>query len=73
MGLAIPLGDFAFILRPPAAPAIRFVDGFDDRPGRWQFWQTWPTTRHRLSLAVARDGDDLPVTIADIAPETLAP
>lgn len=71
MGLAIPLGDFAFILRPPAVPVIRFVEGFDDRPERWQFWQTWPTPDHRLSLAVVRDGADLPVAVTEVTPEAL--
>jgi len=71
LGLAIPLADFAFALRPPAPPTITFVAGFDDRPGRWQFWQAWPTAAHRLSLAVAREGADLTVTITDRPAETL--
>ena len=73
MGLAIPLADFAFTLAPPAAPAIRFVDGFDDRPERWQFWQAWPTDVHRLALAVTRDDTDhaLAVTLTDTSPEAL--
>lgn len=73
MGLAIPLADFAFTLAPPAPPTIRFVDGFDDEPGRWQFWQAWPTDVHRLSLAVARGEADLAVTITATAPEALVP
>lgn len=73
MGLAIPLGDFAFILRPPSSPVIRFVDGFEDRSDRWQFWQAWPTAVHRLSLAVARDGADLAVTLTATSAETLVP
>ena len=73
MGLAIPLGDFAFVLRPPAAPAITFVDGFDDDPGRWQFWQAWPTAHHRLGRAVERSGDDLEVRLRTLAAEALAP
>lgn len=75
MGLAIPLADFAFTLAPPAAPAIRFVDGFDDRPGRWQFWQAWPTPDHRLALAVTRDDEaqDLPVTLTETPVEALVP
>jgi 4'-phosphopantetheinyl transferase len=72
MGLAIPLADFAFTLAPPAAPAIHFVEGFDDHPGRWQFWQAWPTADHRLSLAVTRDDDhDLPVALTETSPEAL--
>lgn len=72
-GLAIPLGDFAFHLRPPAPPAIAFVEGFDDVPHRWQFWQAWPTADHRLSLAVERDGPDLPVDLTVVTPESLCP
>jgi len=71
MGLAIPLGDFAFELRPPAPPAIRFVEGFDDRPERWQFWQCWPTDVHRLSLAIERDGADVAVSLTPTAAEAL--
>lgn len=73
MGLAIPLGDFAFHLRPPAPPTIAFVDGFDDASDRWQFWQAWPTTDHRLSLAVERQGPDLPVALTVVPPESLRP
>jgi len=73
MGLAIPLADFAFRLAPPAAPTIQFVDGFDDRPERWQFWQAWPTDAHRLALAVTRDAADdaVAVTLTETAPEAL--
>lgn len=71
MGLALPLDAFAFALRPPQAPSITFAPGFDDLPARWQFWQAWPTPEHRLSLAIERDGTDLPVTIADVAIATL--
>lgn len=73
MGLAIPLGDFAFALAPPAPPAIRFVEGFDDQPGRWQFRQLWPTDVHRLSLAVTCDSADLAVTLTATAPKALVP
>jgi len=73
MGLAIPLGHFAFALRPPAPPTIAFVDGFDDRPERWRFWQAWPTAAHRLALAVACDGAGLTVTHAATPADALIP
>ena len=73
MGLAIPLGDFAFVLRPPAPPTIRFVPGYDDDPARWQFRQAWPTPHHRLGLAVERTGADLDVRLRTVAPEALVP
>lgn len=61
MGLAIPLDAFAFTLRGPEPPTIAFAGGFDDQPERWQFWQTWPTPAHRLSLAIEREGGDVAV------------
>ena len=73
MGLAIPLADFAFVLRPPAAPVVTFVEGFDDDAARWQFWQAWPTPDHRLGLAIERTGHDLDVRIRTLAPEALVP
>ncbi len=73
MGLALPLGAFAFTLQPPRPPSIAFVPAFDDLPSRWQFWQTWPTPRHRLSLAIEREGDDLPVTLDDVSLDALLP
>lgn len=73
LGLAIPLGDFAFVLRPPAPPVVRFVDGFDDDPRRWRFWQAWPTTHHRLGLAVACGEAGLDVHLRTVAAATLAP
>ncbi len=73
MGLALPLGAFAFTLHPPLPPAIAFEPGFEDLPGRWQFWQTWPTPLHRLSLAIERDGDDVPITFDDVPLDTLLP
>ena len=73
MGLAIPLDAFAFTLHEAAAPTIAFMDGFDDRPERWQFWQTWPTAAHRLSLAVERTGGDLTVTPRALTVEALLP
>jgi 4'-phosphopantetheinyl transferase len=73
MGLAIPLGDFAVALRPPAAPTIAFVDGFDDDAARWQFRQAWPTPDHRLGLAIERTGNDLDVRLRTLTPEALVP
>lgn len=73
MGLALPLGAFAFTVQPPLAPAIAFEPGFDDRPSRWQFWQAWPTPQHRLSLAIEREGDDLAVVVVDVPLATLLP
>lgn len=67
-GLALPLGDFAFTLSPPAPPRITFDPSLDDDPATWQFAQDWPTPHHRLGLAVRREGRDLPVRIRSVVP-----
>ena len=67
-GLALPLGEFAFMLNPPQPPAIAFDPSLDDDPATWQFLQAWPTPHHRLALAVRRTGADLPVRIREIVP-----
>ena len=67
-GLALPLGDFAFTLAPPAMPAITFEPTLDDDPATWQFAQDWPTPVHRLGLAVRRDGPDRPIRIRAVIP-----
>ena len=69
MGLALPLQHFAFRLRPPAAPTIAFDPEIDDHAETWQFAQAWPTDRHRLALAVRREGHDLDVRISDVVPQ----
>jgi 4'-phosphopantetheinyl transferase len=68
LGLALPLGDFAFRLNPPNPPAIAFEPALEDDPATWQFLQAWPTPQHRLALAVRRTGADLPVRIRDVVP-----
>lgn len=67
-GLALPLGDFAFRLAPPAPVKIAFEPALDDDPATWQFEQAWPTPHHRLGLAVRRTGEDLPVRIREVVP-----
>ena len=67
-GLALPLADFAFKLSPPGPPAITFEPSLEDDPSTWQFMQDWPTPRHRLGLAVRRDGADLPVRLRFVTP-----
>lgn len=67
-GLALPLGDFAFTLNPPAPPRITFEPALQDDPDTWQFMQDWPTPQHRLGLAVRRDGANLPVRIREAVP-----
>lgn len=73
MGLALPLGDFSFCLRPDGPPTIAFAPALNDDPARWQFAQAWPSERHRLAVAVERRGADLPVHIASLSLEHLTP
>lgn len=69
MGLALPLAHFAFVLRPPALPTIRFDPEIDDDATTWQFAQSWPTAQHRLGLAVRREpGHDLEIRIEATVP-----
>jgi 4'-phosphopantetheinyl transferase len=73
MGLALPLAHFAFCLRPPAPPVIRFDPEIDDDPLTWQFAQSWPTPEHRLAVAVRRPpGRDVDVRIEAIVPRVPA-
>jgi 4'-phosphopantetheinyl transferase len=67
-GLALPLADFAFALKPPAPPTISFEPSLEDDPATWQFFQDWPSPVHRLALAVRREGKDLPVRVKTIVP-----
>jgi 4'-phosphopantetheinyl transferase len=67
-GLALPLGDFAFKLKPPGPPEITFEPSLEDDPATWQFMQDWPTPQHRLGLAVRREGADLPVRLRFTTP-----
>lgn len=67
-GLALPLGDFAFRLAPPAPVEISFEPALEDDPATWQFEQAWPTAQHRMGLAIRRTGNDLPVRIRQVVP-----
>lgn len=53
LGLAIPLGHFAFELDRPGPVTVAFDPRLDDDPGRWHFRQLDPTDRHRVAVAVA--------------------
>ncbi len=63
MGLALPLGAFAFQLTPAAHPTIAFTAELDDDPRAWQFQLFRPTDTHRLALAV-REPPERPIRIA---------
>ena len=52
MGLAIPLGQFSYIVDEPIS--IRFGNKLDDDPARWRFALFEASERHFLALAVDR-------------------
>lgn len=62
MGLAIPLGSFAFVLDGDQSATIRFGEGCLDDPERWRFFRERPTGDHRLAVAVAA-GPDTPIEL----------
>jgi 4'-phosphopantetheinyl transferase len=68
MGLAIPLGDFSFILEPDKPIAIEFAPELDDDPTSWQFAQLKPSARHRISIAIRRKNEpDLNIVVRETA------
>ena len=71
LGLKLPLRHFSFLLNGPT-PTIAFAPELHDRAETWQFAQFWPSDRHRMAVAVRRDGDDLPIDVEDIVPEPRA-
>lgn len=56
MGLAIPLDHFAFEIEEGRAPSITFDPLLPDDPDAWQFSRFQPTKRHRIALALAKEG-----------------
>lgn len=68
MGLALPLGAFAFDLEAPS-PTIRFDARIQDDPASWQFVQLRPTARHLVAVAVRRKEEpDLAVISRECVP-----
>ena len=72
LGLALPLGQFSFICAAGQAPTIEFAPELHDDPSSWQFAQFWPTTEHRMAVAVRRTGGDLPIEVSEVVPEVPA-
>jgi 4'-phosphopantetheinyl transferase len=72
LGLALPLGQFTFHRTPGRAPSISFDPELHDDPTTWQFAQFWPTSEHRMAVAVRRTGEDLPIRVEAVVPEVPA-
>jgi 4'-phosphopantetheinyl transferase len=54
MGLSIPLDKFSIDLDGRTNSAIIFDSDFDDEPGRWRFYQFYPSQEHLGALCVQR-------------------
>jgi len=54
MGLSIPLDKFSIDLDRATSSAIIFDGDFDDEPGRWRFYQLYPSQEHLGALCVQR-------------------
>jgi 4'-phosphopantetheinyl transferase len=72
LGLALPLGQFTFIRYSDAPPAIQFAPELPDDAASWQFAQFWPTSEHRMAVAVRRRGPDLAIHVSEVVPEVPA-
>ncbi len=64
MGLAIPLGDFSFLLEKNRPITIAFAPALEDDPASWQFEQLRPDGRHVISVAIRRLGEPDLVVVA---------
>lgn len=62
MGLALPLGEFAFDLGTPGSIGISFGARITDEPDDWQFCLQPPSDRHMLAFA-ARKGAGIPFRV----------
>jgi 4'-phosphopantetheinyl transferase len=69
LGLALPLGQFTFVRHDDRTPTIAFAPELADDPDTWQFAQFWPTSEHRMAVAVRRRGRDLPIEVTEVVPE----
>ena len=68
MGLALPLGQFAFDMPDKGNPAVRFFDAIDDEPARWQFRLTEPVHGFVLALAMESTGGAPEPTVTETVP-----
>lgn len=61
LGLAIPLGQFSFLLEGRESIGIAFDDRIHDDATRWSFALHSPSSRHQLALALKAGGAPLDV------------
>jgi 4'-phosphopantetheinyl transferase len=66
MGLALPLGDFAFRLDDPVT--ISFSGSIEDDPASWHFCRSRLGDRHTMALAIRSSTDELKITVRETTP-----
>jgi 4'-phosphopantetheinyl transferase len=66
MGLALPLGDFAFRLDEPVT--IKFTGSITDDPASWRFSRLRVSDQHKLALAVQCASEELTITARETTP-----
>ena len=68
LGLAIPLGQFSFLLDDAPPIRIRFDPALDDDPARWRFGLFRASDRHTLAVGVDTSGQRLSLRWARAVP-----
>jgi 4'-phosphopantetheinyl transferase len=66
MGLALPLGDFAFQLDEPAT--IGFSGSIQDDPASWRFSRMRLGTQHKLALAMRCGNEEVKIAARETTP-----
>jgi 4'-phosphopantetheinyl transferase len=66
MGLALPLGDFAFRLEEPIT--ITFSGSITDDPSNWRFHRLRLGEHHKMALAVGSGNEEVRITLRETVP-----
>jgi 4'-phosphopantetheinyl transferase len=66
MGLALPLGDFAFRLDEPVT--ITFSGSIVDNPATWLFRRLGVSDQHKVAVAVRSGRDEVKIVAREITP-----
>ncbi len=65
LGLAIPLGQFSFVLDSPPKIGIAFDERLNDKPEAWSFALHSPSPQHQLAVALRADDAALALDLVD--------
>lgn len=74
MGLSIPLDSFGFDFTSLGNVEIQFLNGNQDDPRKWFFWQFLPDEKYRLAIALRdkKDFDNYSIYIREVDPDWAA-